>query len=188
MKRCRKLYSRWQFTNNLFSYCTTTVYKKHQHVHIIVCLTIRISIQYVFLFVGAVRITYPTKPKNITMHAPDQLKMRCSGTGDTSTKVHWFRNNSEGVSVNILPTRFEFLPFVGNIWNSELQNKPPKDKFPYTYQCVASHLCHRDVISEPYTVYKKEPKNNPPTGLKNVLFKFCIFSPCRRLLAVDFIR
>ena len=120
----------------------------------------------IFLFVGALRFIYPTNPINKTMHAPDQLRMTCSGTGDISTKVHWIRNNSEGVSVDILSTTFEFLPFLPNMWRSELQNKPPKEKFPYTYQCVASHPCHPDVISKPYTVHKKGVKNNPPSGLK----------------------
>jgi hypothetical protein len=71
--------------------------------------------------------------------------------------VLWIRNNSDGESRTLDSKEFKDkfpFPIVGNSKVAKLEDKPPEDKFPYSYECIAFGKCCDEVRSLPKTVCK----------------------------------
>ena len=99
-------------------------------------------------------LTIVTSSKEIiTLQRPGPVSLECTGSGDNTTSVYWIRSNNQNKSIRINSTDISYFSTTGDpIWQANLREQPPNDKYPYEYQCVAFNKCCPTVKSGISTV------------------------------------
>ncbi|CAB4024599.1 Hypothetical predicted protein, partial [Paramuricea clavata] len=79
---------------------------------------------------------------------PGPITLTCNATGDLQY-IQWERLDADGdtLILNSTTTRN-----VSSNWIATIDNWLLKDKFPFTYRCIAVDSCCRKNVSEPKTL------------------------------------
>ena len=112
--------------------------------------------------------------QTITLQRPGIVSLDCTGSGDNTTSVFWVRHNNQSTSIRINGTEISYSFLNGTpIWQADLRDQPPSDKYPYRYQCLALNKCCPTVKSGFSTVMLAlSPNFNPLTPGKFNSAKF----------------